>query len=69
MAGSKSSLTGDDFYGPYDAQDFAKQHAPELGMQTVPSLNITYTEVPYSLPTLHQSCVTDWIASFAALGT
>ena len=22
MAGCKSSLTGDDFYGPYDAQNF-----------------------------------------------
>ena len=45
MAGCKSSITGEDFYGPYEAQDTAKAHAPELGMQTVPSLNITYTEV------------------------
>ena len=45
MAGSKSSLTGEDFYGPYDAQETAQKHAEELGMQTVPSLNITYTEV------------------------
>ena len=44
MAGCKSSLTGEDFYGPYDAQDFAKQHAAELGMQTVPSLNVVFTE-------------------------
>lgn len=44
MAGSKSSLTGEDFYGPYDAQEFAKEHAPELGMQTVPSLNVVYTK-------------------------
>ncbi|KAL6781539.1 ATS1 [Auxenochlorella protothecoides x Auxenochlorella symbiontica] len=44
MAGCKSSLTGEDFYGPYDAQEFATKHAPALGMQTVPSLNITYTE-------------------------
>ena len=26
-------------------QEFATANAPELGMQTVPSLNITYTEV------------------------
>ena len=45
MAGSKSSLSGEDFYEPYAAQDTAKAHARELGMQTVPSLNITYTEV------------------------
>eukprot|EP00238_Polyblepharides_amylifera_P007474 CAMPEP_0196591380 /NCGR_PEP_ID=MMETSP1081-20130531/69398_1 /TAXON_ID=36882 /ORGANISM="Pyramimonas amylifera, Strain CCMP720" /LENGTH=398 /DNA_ID=CAMNT_0041914725 /DNA_START=209 /DNA_END=1405 /DNA_ORIENTATION=- len=44
MAGSKSSISGEDFYGAYDAQDFAKLHAPELGMQTVPSLNVVYTE-------------------------
>lgn len=44
MAGCKSSLTGDDFYGPFDAQDFAKKHAPELGMKTVPSPNIVFTE-------------------------
>jgi len=44
MAGSKSSITGDDFYGAYDAQDLAKATAAELNMQTVPSLNITYTE-------------------------
>jgi sulfate adenylyltransferase len=44
MAGCKSSLTGEDFYGAYDAQEFATSHAEELGMKTVPSLNITYTE-------------------------
>lgn len=44
MAGSKSSLTGEDFYGMYDAQELATKHAPELGMQTVPSLDVVYTE-------------------------
>ena len=44
MAGCKSSLTGDDFYGPYDAQNFAKECAPELRMETVPSLNLVYTQ-------------------------
>lgn len=44
MAGSKSTVTGEDFYGPYDAQNYAAEMAPELGMQTVPSLNIVYTE-------------------------
>ncbi|GAB4819847.1 hypothetical protein N2152v2_006893 [Parachlorella kessleri] len=44
MAGCKSTLTGEDFYGAYDAQETATKYAPELGMQTVPSLNITYTE-------------------------
>lgn len=44
MAGSKSSVTGEDFYGAYEAQDFARENAPKLGMQTVPSLNLVYTE-------------------------
>ena len=44
MAGCKSSVTGDDFYGPYDAQDLAKGNCPNLNMDVVPSLNITYTE-------------------------
>ena len=44
MAGCKTSLTGDDFYGPYDAQNFAKECAPELTMETVPSLNLVYTQ-------------------------
>jgi len=44
MAGCNSSLTGDDFYGPYDAQNFAKECAPELTMETVPSLNLVYTQ-------------------------
>ena len=44
MAGSKSSLSGEDFYGAYDAQEVAKQHAPELGMETVPSLNVVFTQ-------------------------
>jgi sulfate adenylyltransferase len=43
MAGSKSCLDGEDYYGAYDAQDFAKLHAPELGMDTVASLNLVYT--------------------------
>ena len=44
MAGCKSSVSGDDFYGPYQAQDFARENAAELGMETVPSLNLVYTE-------------------------
>jgi sulfate adenylyltransferase len=47
MAGSKSSVTGVDFYGPYDAQEFAKKHAAELGMETVPSLNLVHTTEGY----------------------
>jgi len=44
MAGSKSCISGDDFYGAYDAQDLANATAPALGMKTVPSLNLCYTE-------------------------
>lgn len=49
MAGSKSSVTGDDFYGAYDAQDFAMANAERLGVIPVPSLNLVYTdEVGYT---------------------
>lgn len=44
MAGCKSSITGEDFYGAYEAQELAASKCVELGMQIVPSLNITYTE-------------------------
>ncbi len=44
MAGCKSNLNGDDFYGAYDAQNFARECAPELSMETVPSLNLVFTQ-------------------------
>ena len=44
MAGSKSSVDGEDFYGAFDAQDFAKANAEELGVQPVPSLNLVSTK-------------------------
>jgi len=43
MAGSKSSVDGEDFYGAFEAQDFAKAHAEELGVTPVPSLNLVCT--------------------------
>ena len=44
MAGCKSSLTGDDFYGAYDAQEFAISKSKELGVSPVPSLNLVFTQ-------------------------
>ena len=44
MAGSKSSITGEDYYGAYDAQDKAKEYSEKLGVTPVPSLNLVYTE-------------------------
>jgi len=44
MAGSKSSIDGEDFYGAYDAQEFANSHCEELGIKTVESLNLVCTE-------------------------
>ena len=44
MAGSKSSITGEDYYGAYDAQDFAKAKSKELGVTPVPSLDLVYTD-------------------------
>jgi len=44
MAGSKSSIDGRDFYGPYDAQELAIKFAEEIGIKTVPSLDLVYTQ-------------------------
>lgn len=44
MAGCKSTITGEDFYGPYDAQDFAKKYEKELGVKVVPFKQLVYTE-------------------------
>merc|ERR1719238_1544050 len=44
MAGSKSSLDGEDFYGAYEAQEFAQAKSAELGVKCVPSLNLVYTQ-------------------------
>lgn len=44
MAGSKSSITGEDYYGAYEAQEMAQQYAEKLGVTPVPSLNLVYTE-------------------------
>ena len=44
MAGCKSSISGEDFYGPYDAQNFAKNFTFELNMKVVPSKNLVYTK-------------------------
>merc|ERR1719183_1348229 len=44
MAGSKSSVDGEDFYGAYDAQEFARDMSGELGIKTVESLNLVCNE-------------------------
>jgi sulfate adenylyltransferase len=44
MAGSKSSITGEDYYGAYDAQDKAMEMSALLGVTPVPSLDLVYTE-------------------------
>jgi sulfate adenylyltransferase len=44
MAGSKSSVTGEDYYGAYDAQDYAKEMSEKIGVIPVPSLNLVFTE-------------------------
>merc|ERR1712110_1261373 len=42
MAGTKSTITGDDFYGPYDAQDTGKKHSSELGVTVTHYENMVY---------------------------
>jgi len=42
MAGTKSTLDGEDFYGPYDAQEMGKKYSSELGVTVVHYENMVY---------------------------
>merc|ERR1711881_168540 len=42
MAGTKSTLTSDDFYGAYEAQEMGKKHSAELGVSVVDYPNMVY---------------------------
>merc|ERR1712203_620297 len=42
MAGTKSTITGDDFYGPYDAQEIGKKFSAELGVTVTHYENMVY---------------------------
>merc|ERR1712048_922839 len=42
MAGTKSTVTGNDFYGPYDAQEIGKKFSAELGVTVTHYENMVY---------------------------
>jgi len=42
MAGTKSTITGDDFYGAYDAQEMGKKHSAELAVTVTSYENMVY---------------------------
>lgn len=42
MAGTKSTVTGDDFYGPYDAQQMGLKVSAELGVEVLTYENMVY---------------------------
>merc|ERR1712232_1203478 len=42
MAGTKSTLTSEDFYGAFEAQEMGKKHSAELGMTVVDYPNMVY---------------------------
>merc|ERR1719223_2285853 len=42
MAGTKSTVTGDDFYGAYDAQETGKKYSGELGVVVTHYENMVY---------------------------
>jgi len=42
MAGTKSTLTSDDFYGAYEAQENGKKHSAELAVTVVDYPNMVY---------------------------
>lgn len=43
-AGPGQDEHGQDFYGPYDAQELVAQHSDELGIQMIPFRNMVYVE-------------------------
>jgi len=43
-AGPGKDANGDDFYGPYDAQDMVADYAEEIGIQMVPFKEMAYVE-------------------------
>jgi sulfate adenylyltransferase len=47
MAGTKSTLTEKDFYGPYDAQELAKKHSEELGVGVLTYENMVHTSAGF----------------------
>merc|ERR1712019_288767 len=42
MAGTKSTLTSDDFYGAFEAQEIGKKHSSELGVTVTHYENMVY---------------------------
>ncbi|MEO0819560.1 MAG: bifunctional sulfate adenylyltransferase/adenylylsulfate kinase [Pseudomonadota bacterium] len=43
-AGPGKNSAGEDFYGPYDAQDLFKAHAEEIGIEMVPFKHMVYVQ-------------------------
>jgi sulfate adenylyltransferase len=43
-AGPGKNSAGEDFYGPYDAQDLFAEHAAEIGVEMVPFKQMVYVE-------------------------
>lgn len=43
-AGPGKDEHGEDFYGPYDAQELVSQYADEIGMEMIPFRNMVYVE-------------------------
>lgn len=43
-AGPGKNSDGEDFYGPYDAQDLAEQHKDEIGVEVIPFQMMVYVE-------------------------
>ena len=43
-AGPGKNSAGDDFYGPYDAQDMVTEYADEIGLEMVPFKHMVYVQ-------------------------
>ena len=44
MAGTKSTITGEDYYGPYEAHELAAQFEDELALELVKFENVVFTD-------------------------
>ena len=43
-AGPGKNSAGEDFYGPYDAQELFKEHEAEMGIEMVPFKHMVYVQ-------------------------
>ncbi len=64
-AGPGKGSDGKDFYGPYEARDLAMQYAEEIGIEIVPSEELSYSKTRQSYVTADEVTPTDEIENIS----